>query len=156
MLLLFILVYVFPILKWKTLIYCFKALPYLREQLYLWMISIKAVNKVQYQWGKYCMINICSLDGLWMSLPFFPLFILWLLIDVCHTVFITVKYVFFVILGMLDKGLRIFFFVPCSRQGGKEKNLLFLYHAKKLQSFLSKFCNICMENLVLHQLTISL
>ena len=108
MLLLFILVYVFPILKWKTLIYCFKALPYLREQLYLWMISIKTVNKVQYQWGKYCMINICSLDGLWMSLPFFSLFILWLLIDVCHTVFIMVKYVFFVFLGMWDKGLRIF------------------------------------------------
>ena len=75
MLLLFILVYVFPILKWKTLIYCFKALPYLREQLYLWMISIKTVNKVQYQWGKYCVINICSLDGLWMSLTFFFLFL---------------------------------------------------------------------------------
>ena len=73
MLLLFILVYVFPILKWKTLIYCFKALPYLREQLYLWMISIKAVNKVQYQWGKYCMINICSLDELTLFFSFYPL-----------------------------------------------------------------------------------
>ena len=49
-----------------------------------------------------------------------------------------------------------FFFVPCLRQDGKEKNLLFLYQAKKLQSFLSKFCNICMENLVSDQLTISL
>ena len=47
--LLFILVYVFSHIKIKkTLIYGFKALPYLREQLYLWMISIKAVNKVQY------------------------------------------------------------------------------------------------------------
>ena len=55
-----------------------------------------------------------------------------------------------------SQGLRIFFFVPCLRQDGKEKNLLFLYQAKKLQSFLSKFCNICMENLVLDQLTISL
>ena len=34
-------------------------------------IPIKAVNKVQYQWGKYCMINVCSMDMPWMSLPFF-------------------------------------------------------------------------------------
>ena len=34
-------------------------------------IPIKAVNKVQYQWGKYCMINVCSMDVPWMSLPFF-------------------------------------------------------------------------------------
>ena len=102
------------------------------------------------------MINICSLDGLWMSLPFFSLFILWLLIDVCHTVFIMVKYVFFVILGMWDKGLRNFFFVPCLRQDAKEKNLLFLCRAQKFQSFLFKFYNIRSENLVLDQLTISL
>ena len=88
--------------------------------------------------------------------PFFSLFIFWLLIDVCHTVFITVKYVFFVILGMLDKGLRFFFFVPCSRQDAKEKNLLFLCRAQKFQSFLFKFYNIRSENLVLDQLTISL
>ena len=87
---------------------------------------------------------------------FFSLFIFWLLIDVCHTVFITVKYVFFVFLGMLDKGLRIFFFVSCSRQDAKEKNLLFLCQAQKFQSFLFKFYNIRSENLVLNQLTISL
>ena len=34
-------------------------------------IPIKAVNKVKYQWGKYCMINVCSMDVPWMSLPFF-------------------------------------------------------------------------------------
>ena len=34
-------------------------------------IPIKTVNKVQYQWGKYCMINVCSMDVPWMSLPFF-------------------------------------------------------------------------------------
>ena len=87
---------------------------------------------------------------------FFSLFILWLLTDVCHTVFIMVKYVFFVFLGMLDKGLMIFFFVPCSTQDAKEKNLLFLCQAQKFQSFSFKFYNIRSENLVLDQLTISL
>ena len=49
---------------------------------------------------------------LWMGCGwaylFFSLFILWLLTDVSHTVFIMVKYVFFIFLGMWDKGLRIF------------------------------------------------
>ena len=49
-----------------------------------------------------------------------------------------------------------FFFVPCSRQDAKEKNLLFLCQAQKFQSFLFKFYNIRSENLVLNQLTISL
>ena len=55
--------------------------------------------------------------------------------------------------GTKDLG---FFFVPCSRQDAKEKNLLFLCQAQKFQSFLFKFYNIRSENLVLDQLTISL
>ena len=49
-----------------------------------------------------------------------------------------------------------FFFVPYSRQDVKEKNLLFLCRAQKFLSFLFKFYNIRLENLVLDQLTISL
>ena len=47
-------------------------------------------------------------------------------------------------------------FWECSRQDAKEKNLLFLCRAKKFLSFLFKFYNIRLENLVLDQLTISL
>ena len=102
------------------------------------------------------MINICSLDGLWMSLPFFSLFILWLLIDVCHTVFIMVKYVFFVFLGMWDKGLKIFSLSHARDKMQKRKICFSFAELKKFLSFLFKFYNIRLENLVLDQLTISL
>ena len=49
-----------------------------------------------------------------------------------------------------------FFFCPMLETRWKREKFAFFYQAKKLQSFLSKFCNICMENLVLDQLTISL
>ena len=109
------------------------------------------------------MINVCSLNGLWMSLPFFSLCILWLLIDVCYTFSIIVKYVFSscwecgtknTLFPHKDSG-----FFLCLMLGTrykreklkKEKN-----RAQKLQSFLFKFCNSSMENLVSDLLTISL
>ena len=51
---------------------------------------------------------------------------------------------------------RDFFFVPCLGLGTKEKNSKRKKPSSKLQSFLFKFCNFSMENLVLDQLTISL
>ena len=95
--------------------------------------------------------------------PFFPLFILWLPIDVCHTVFIIVKYVFSscwecgtenTLFPHKDSG---FFLCPMlGTIGTKEKNSKRKKPSSKLQSFLFKFCNFSMENLVLDQLTISL
>ena len=50
---------------------------------------------------------------------------------------------------------RDFFFVPCLGLGTKEKNSKRKKPSSKLQSFLFKFCNFSMENLVMDQLTIS-
>ena len=70
--------------------------------------------------------------------------------------------IFFVLWGMWDKKTFFphkdsgFFLCPMLETRWKREKFAFLYQAKRSQSFLSKFCNICMENLVLDQLTISL
>ena len=92
------------------------------------------------------------MDELTLFFSFYPLAPNWCL----PYSFYNGEICFFRLFGNVGQRAYDFFFVPCSRQDVKEKNLLFLCRAQKFLSFLFKFYNIRLENLVLDQLTISL
>ena len=119
-------------------------------------IPIKAVNKVQYQWGKYCMINVCSMDVPWMSLPFFLSFNP-LAPNYCFPYNFYDSEMFFRL--VVSMGPRRHCFLTRTQDfsfcHGHARDKTKKFHNYN-DTFLFNFYNIGLENLVLDELTISL